>query len=98
MTTLRQEIADYRTSLDNQASKSMRYFNTAIFGFGACVVGAAVSGPNDGWHWLIGSILFQFGGLWALLEARHFRTLSAVHSIPVSIQLIAEESKGNGQN
>jgi fatty acid desaturase len=90
MTTLRQEIAEYRISLDKRAQKYKQYFGIATVGLSACLTAAFLNGSAGGWPWLLGAFLFLFGGLWSLVEARHTELLSAIQALPVAIKLVSE--------
>jgi hypothetical protein len=91
MTTLRQDIAEYRMSLDKEAKKYMQYFSVAVFGFSGCLTASMISGSSAGLPWLLGAMLFQFGALWSLVEGRHLKLLSAVQAVPVAVKLLEED-------
>ena len=80
-----ERIEEYQY-LRREATKNMRYFYFSVLGFMLCLGFAFEEGSIGGWPWLLGAMLFLFGSLWSLIEARYFDLRIMLHVLPHDIR------------
>lgn len=66
------ERIEHIEDLRRESRKHSQYLLLAAIGFAVCAGVAFSYGPAAGWPWSIGALVFAFGALWALIQARYF--------------------------
>jgi hypothetical protein len=88
MTTIQQEIAEFRIALGKKKRKHEQYFGIACVAFSGFLTAAYLHGSNDGWPWLLLAVFSLFCALFQLIEARHSELISSNQGILASIEQI----------